>query len=135
LWWALSTVTTVGYGDIYPVTNGGRLAGLILMFAGIAPVGIITAAVAAWFVQSVVKQAESAEREALPSSSPERDGVLLPLGVLEARLSEVDARVKRILAILGGAHVLDAAEHGDFRVDSRSEPQICNGPAERRWRR
>ena len=70
LWWAISTVTTVGYGDTYPVTDGGRAAALLLMLAGIALVGIITAAVAAWFVQSVVRQGESAESDSSPSSVP-----------------------------------------------------------------
>ena len=47
LWWAVATVTTVGYGDIYPVTHLGRLFGAIIAFSGIAavavPTGIITA--------------------------------------------------------------------------------------------
>lgn len=47
LWWAVATVTTVGYGDIYPVTHLGRLLGAIIAFSGIAavavPTGIITA--------------------------------------------------------------------------------------------
>ena len=35
LWWAIVTVTTIGYGDIFPVTVAGRLVGTFLMFAGI----------------------------------------------------------------------------------------------------
>jgi voltage-gated potassium channel len=51
LWWAVATVTTVGYGDRYPVTPGGRAVGVILMIGGIGLLGIITAAIAAFFVQ------------------------------------------------------------------------------------
>lgn len=50
LWWALTTVTTVGYGDRYPVTPEGRLVAAILMIAGVALYGIVSGFVAAWFL-------------------------------------------------------------------------------------
>jgi voltage-gated potassium channel len=50
LWWAITTVTTVGYGDRYPTTGTGRLVGGALMLVGIALLGVITASIAAWFV-------------------------------------------------------------------------------------
>lgn len=52
-WWALTTTTTVGYGDRFPVTATGRVTAAILMVTGIALVGTITAAVAAGFVHLV----------------------------------------------------------------------------------
>jgi voltage-gated potassium channel len=52
LWWAMSTVTTVGYGDTYPVTPTGRGIGVVLMLAGITLFGTITANLAAFFVES-----------------------------------------------------------------------------------
>jgi voltage-gated potassium channel len=51
LWWAVTTVTTVGYGDRYPTTTEGRLLAVLLMVTGISLVGVITASVAAWFVK------------------------------------------------------------------------------------
>ena len=51
LWWAVTTVTTVGYGDRYPTTTEGRFLAVALMFMGISLVGVITASVAAWFVK------------------------------------------------------------------------------------
>ena len=51
LWWAISTVTTVGYGDRYPTTTEGRLLAVGLMIMGISLMGVITASVAAWFVK------------------------------------------------------------------------------------
>ena len=51
LWWAITTVTTVGYGDRYPTTTEGRFLAVVLMFVGISLVGVITASVAAWFVK------------------------------------------------------------------------------------
>ena len=51
LWWAVTTVTTVGYGDRFPVTTEGRLLAVLLMLAGISLVGVITASIASWFVR------------------------------------------------------------------------------------
>ena len=56
LWWAATTVTTVGYGDHYPVTTTGRVVALALMLVGIAVMGSVTAAIAAWFVQNLNQQ-------------------------------------------------------------------------------
>ena len=53
LWWAATTVMTVGYGDRYPVTTEGRFVAVTLMVVGIAVVGSVTAAVAAWFIGQV----------------------------------------------------------------------------------
>ncbi len=53
LWWACTTVTTVGYGDFYPVTGQGRLVAVMLMLTGLAVLGSITATIAAWLVTSV----------------------------------------------------------------------------------
>jgi voltage-gated potassium channel len=53
LWWAATTVTTVGYGDFFPVTTTGRLVAVALMLVGIACIGAITAGVAAWLVAQV----------------------------------------------------------------------------------
>ena len=51
LWWATTTVTTVGYGDRYPTTSEGRFLAVLLMIVGISLIGVITASVAAWFVK------------------------------------------------------------------------------------
>ena len=53
LWWACTTVTTVGYGDRYPVTTTGRCVAVVLMLFGIGLVGAVTAAVTAWILGRV----------------------------------------------------------------------------------
>jgi voltage-gated potassium channel len=51
LWWAITTVTTVGYGDRYPTSAEGKFLAVGLMVVGISLMGVITASVAAWFVK------------------------------------------------------------------------------------
>jgi voltage-gated potassium channel len=51
LWWAMTTVTTVGYGDRFPTTTEGRFLAVGLMIMGISLMGVITASVASWFVK------------------------------------------------------------------------------------
>ncbi|MEV5480330.1 voltage-gated potassium channel [Streptomyces auratus] len=50
LWWSIETATTVGYGDFYPVTLWGRIIASLLMLSAITAFGVITAALATWFV-------------------------------------------------------------------------------------
>ena len=59
MWWAISTVTTVGYGDRFPTTNQGRLIALGLMLLGVSLIGVISATMAAWFVRMMQKDDES----------------------------------------------------------------------------
>ena len=56
LWWSITTVTTVGYGDVYPVTNSGRVIAVLLMIGGISLVGVVTAALASWIIERVTEE-------------------------------------------------------------------------------
>lgn len=60
-WWAVSTMTTVGYGDRYPVTGVGRLVAFGLMVGGIALLGTVTATLASWLVELVGAEREQAD--------------------------------------------------------------------------
>ena len=51
LWWAFTTITTVGYGDRYPTTTEGRILAVCLMVLGISLLGVVSATIAAWFVR------------------------------------------------------------------------------------
>ncbi len=50
-WWTVVTITTVGYGDIYPVTTGGRILAMFLMLGGIATVSAVTAVISAYLIR------------------------------------------------------------------------------------
>ncbi len=54
MWWALVTITTVGYGDITPLTTTGRFVASALMFVGLGLVSSVTAIVSVKFIQNFV---------------------------------------------------------------------------------
>lgn len=56
IWWAVTTMTTVGYGDRFPVTDTGRLVAFGLMMGGIALLGTVTATLASWLVERVAAE-------------------------------------------------------------------------------
>ncbi|WP_037669444.1 potassium channel family protein [Streptomyces griseus] len=62
LWWSFTTMTTVGYGDHAPTTGVGRLIAVGLMLSGIALLGVVTANIAAWFIERFEKD-DVEERE------------------------------------------------------------------------
>ncbi|MGB5113450.1 MAG: potassium channel family protein [Mycobacterium sp.] len=66
VWWSITTITTVGYGDMYPVTVTGRVIAVLLMIGGISLIGVITATVASWIVERVSEE-DSANRAATAS--------------------------------------------------------------------
>jgi hypothetical protein len=61
IWWAVTTMTTVGYGDHYPVTAAGRLVAFGLMIGGIALLGTVTVTLACWLVETVAAEKEQTE--------------------------------------------------------------------------
>jgi len=65
IWWAIVTVTTVGYGDRFPVTAGGRGVAVVLMLVGIGLIGVLTATVASYFVEQKADEGNTALVERL----------------------------------------------------------------------
>lgn len=70
IWWSISTILTVGYGDIYPVTVIGRLMAIVISFLGVGAVAIPTGIISAGFVEQYTHmQQEHAHRNALGTVS------------------------------------------------------------------
>lgn len=61
-WWALVTMTTVGYGDTVPVTIGGRIVGVLVMFAGVSLVSLLTATISSIFVAQKIREGQGLEQ-------------------------------------------------------------------------
>jgi voltage-gated potassium channel len=92
VWWTLTTISTVGYGDRYPVTVEGRLVAATLMVAGIALLGVVTASIAAWFVENVRRTGEQVSEEV--------EEVSTDVEVTRAQLADVLAELRTISARL-----------------------------------
>ena len=63
LWWAVQTVTTVGYGDITPSHVGGRLIAALVMVSGVGFVTVVTAAITALFIESARRRVQRGGEE------------------------------------------------------------------------
>ncbi|MGH3015835.1 MAG: potassium channel family protein [Gaiellaceae bacterium] len=79
MWWAVQTVTTVGYGDITPSHVGGRVIAALVMVSGIGFLTVVTATITAVFIESARRQI--GERSEAP---------------MQERLDEIAGRLERI---------------------------------------
>lgn len=61
-WWALVTMTTVGYGDITPATQAGRLTAMVLMFCGVSIMALISASIASIMVENRLKKGKGLQQ-------------------------------------------------------------------------
>jgi voltage-gated potassium channel len=91
IWWAIQTVTTVGYGDVTPRSLAGRIVAGAVMLEGIALLAIVTAGVTSAFVQRAEQEHEA---EADKAEAQERERA-------DARFDSLDARLERIESALG----------------------------------
>lgn len=93
IWWALQTVTTVGYGDVTPTTDVGRVIGGIEMVIGVSFIAFLTAG-----VTSAVIQRASAKAQAVERAQDEREAEAILDALVETRraVTELDARLERI---------------------------------------
>jgi voltage-gated potassium channel len=90
LWWAVVTITTVGYGDFYPTTVTGRFVALGLMIGGIGLIGFVTGSLATWIVERI----STADR---PSEATKEDitAVLHEIAELRTEIAALRAAADR----------------------------------------
>jgi voltage-gated potassium channel len=92
MWWALQTVTTVGYGDVTPKALSGRIVAAFVMLEGIAFLAIVTASITSTFV------ARAAEKRLI---ARERDEETEEQRI-EARFDAMERQLDEITSLLGG---------------------------------
>lgn len=80
-WWAMQTVTTVGYGDVVPKGATGRVIGAILMLNGIALISVVTAIVTATLVEQARRRRSAIDDQEVAAA----------LGRIETRLEQIEA--------------------------------------------
>ncbi len=101
LWWGVVTLTTVGYGDVTPVTTEGRIAAMALMLLGIGLFGAITATITSYLMTRDIHELEEREAEFSLAGELERLAALQASGALtddesaaaKGRILVVDSRV------------------------------------------
>jgi len=88
LWWALQTVTTVGYGDVAPSNLSGRIVGAVVMLEGIALIAIVTALITSTFVARATRESAAARED---DAASDRE-------LMERRFDELERKLDRLVA-------------------------------------
>jgi voltage-gated potassium channel len=91
VWWAITTMTTVGYGDVPVDTTLGRVIGILVMLIGIGLIAILTGAVAERFLAGEIEEVAEATQEVEATDTE----VLAELREVRARLDRIEARMAR----------------------------------------
>ena len=90
MWWALATISTVGYGDMYPVTTVGRFVAAGLIVCGIGVLGVVTATFASWLIERV-EDVEEAARGSVATSA-DMDALRAEIGRLREAIDLANAQ-------------------------------------------
>jgi len=86
LWWAVQTVTTVGYGDLVPTSVLGRLVAALVMLLGIGFLTVVTAAITSTFIETARRRIEGRTENVI---SAKLDHIVARLDVIEAGLNSI----------------------------------------------
>ena len=133
LWWAIVTLTTVGYGDIVPETTTGRIAAIMIMLTGVAVLGLLAGTLASFFRlqpnpaaraadpgTGAAKSAEPDTPETGPTSPDPLNRVLTELTELRAQVAELtDLKIQ--LAVLTAHLETTTTKHASENTTSRTD--------------
>ncbi|HPZ94951.1 MAG: potassium channel protein [Mycobacterium sp.] len=92
VWWAVATLTTVGYGDYVPVTTTGRIIAVLLMIGGISLIGVVTATVAHWIIAEVTKDDSAQQAATVAHIETLREEIVRLRALVEDRSTDTDLR-------------------------------------------
>ncbi|MFE5308842.1 potassium channel family protein [Isoptericola sp. NPDC056573] len=92
-WWAMVTITTVGYGDLTPVTPTGRVIAVCLMLGGIALLGVVTATLSSWLVERVTDTSSPDDRLGAAGEAPVGMVSQAQVALLVAEVQELRAQL------------------------------------------
>jgi voltage-gated potassium channel len=94
LWWAIVTLTTVGYGDIVPNTTAGRVDAVMIMITGIGVLGVLAGSIASFFHLQPAPRSASPENES--SDGQPRDALAVEVSELRTEVARLVDEVARL---------------------------------------
>jgi voltage-gated potassium channel len=98
LWWAIVTLTTVGYGDIVPKSTAGRIDGVMIMITGVAVLGILAGSLASFFHLEKPSEPSAAGDDVVDDGA----AVVGEISALRTQVSRLAAEIERLNAARGG---------------------------------
>jgi len=93
-WWGLVTLTTVGYGDVVPITRAGRFAGIAIMFTGVAVLGVLAGSLASLFNLDKTDEDEQPEPGKIGTAKAELEALQRDLADMQQRVGRLAERIR-----------------------------------------
>jgi voltage-gated potassium channel len=131
VWYVIVTITTVGYGDKYPVTNPGRIVGVLIMVLGVGLFGVLTGFLANVFLAPASEKSDDsstpASKTEASADTDQEDATLSPDIGLVAKLDQLQAEMAELKVLLqrqvanqpdGSSSETQADKHGDGHSSS-----------------
>ena len=116
-WWTFTTLATVGYGDVYPVTGIGRVIAVVVMLYGVGLVAVATGALASWIIEKI----GGVEEQEHPATKADVDDLRLEIAELRALLARQYARREGLAGPIQEATDAPSAGRAGSWLEERAE--------------